>query len=128
MKNQRHFLKCDICGNVVGMIDDMKANMVCCGQAMRTMTPNTVDASQEKHIPVARREGDNLIVNVGSALHPMTEEHHIDFIYIETENGGKRRCLKVGQEPTIKVCYCDDKPVAVYAYCNLHGMWKTEIE
>jgi len=126
MKNQRHFLKCDICGNVVGMIDDMKANMVCCGQGMRTMTPNTVDASQEKHIPVARREGDNLIVDVGSAPHPMTEEHHISWIAVASGPLTQRLILEKTGQPWASFCVSGDT-ITIYSYCNLHGLWAADV-
>ena len=134
--NQKFFI-CNHCGNMVGLIDDKGVPIMCCGEEMMLLEPNTVDAAHEKHIPVVRKAeecvcgctcGNALIVEVGSTPHPMTDEHNISFIFIETENGGKRRCLKVGQEPIIKVCCCDDKPVAVYAYCNLHGLWKAEVE
>ena len=132
--NQKFFI-CKHCGNLIGLIDNKRVPIVCCGEKMTQLVPNTADAAHEKHIPVVKQAqkcdcgcGCAMTVQVGSAAHPMTAEHNINFIYIETENGGKRRCLKVGQEPVIKVCCCDDKPVAVYAYCNLHGLWKTEMK
>ena len=79
-----------------------------------------------KHVPVVTRLDDCRIkVEVGSVAHPMTPEHHIAFIYVETENGGIRVNLK--DKPETVVCVCTDKPVAVYEYCNLHGLWKTEL-
>jgi superoxide reductase len=93
---------------------------------MVELVANTVDASQEKHVPVVTRVDDCRIkVEVGSVPHPMTEEHHIAFIYVETENGGVQISLK--DKPEAVFCTCNDKPVAVYEYCNLHGLWKTEL-
>jgi superoxide reductase len=93
---------------------------------MKELTVNTVDASVEKHLPVVTRLDDNRIkVEVGSVAHPMLPEHHIVFIYVETERGGIRVNLK--DKPEAVVCTCVDKPIAVYEYCNLHGLWKTTL-
>ena len=93
---------------------------------MEELIPNTVDASGEKHVPVATLlEGGLLNVKVGSVAHPMEEAHHIAFIYVETENGGIRIDLK--DKPEAVVSLGDEKAVAVYEYCNLHGLWKTEL-
>ena len=120
------FFKCEHCGNVIQKVVDSKVPVVCCGEKMVELVPNTVDASQEKHVPVVTRVDDCRIkVEVGSVPHPMTEEHHIAFIYVETENGGVQISLK--DKPEAVFCTCNDKPVAVYEYCNLHGLWKTEL-
>ena len=100
--------------------------MFCCGQKMEELVPNTVEASGEKHIPVVADLGDGrLKIEVGSVHHPMLEEHHIAFVYVETENGGIRVNLK--DEPVAEVYVGNTKPVAVYEYCNLHGLWKVEL-
>ena len=120
------FYKCNHCGNVIEKVVDSKVPVVCCGEKMQELIPNTVDASGEKHVPVVTLLDDCRIkVEVGSVAHPMTPEHHISFIYVETENGGIRVNLK--DKPEAVVCVCHDKPVAVYEYCNLHGLWKTEL-
>ena len=120
------FYKCNHCGNVIEKVVDSKVPVVCCGEKMEELIPNTVDASNEKHVPVVTRLDDSRIkVEVGSVAHPMTPEHHISFIYVETENGGIRVNLK--DKPEAVVCICTDKPIAVYEYCNLHGLWKTEL-
>ena len=120
------FYKCNHCGNVVEKVVDSKVPVVCCGEKMVELIPNTVDASNEKHVPVVTRLDDYRIkVEVGSVAHPMTPEHHIAFIYVETENGGIRVNLK--DKPEAVVCVCTEKPIAVYEYCNLHGLWKTEL-
>ena len=95
---------------------------------MQELTVNTVDASVEKHMPVVTRVDDcHIKVEGGSVAHPMTEEHHIAFIYVETENGGMRINLPHTGKPEAVFCTCADKPVAVYEYCNLHGVWKVEL-
>jgi len=102
--------------------------MICCGEKMQELVPNTVEASAEKHLPAVEVSGDKISVRVGSVLHPMEKEHHITFVYLETGNGGQRKILKPGQEPKTSFALSDDKALAVYAYCNLHGLWKTEIK
>ena len=119
------FYVCDICGQTVAMVEETGADLICCGEKMRLMTPNTVDASIEKHVPVVEYEDDKIIVTVGSLLHPMTDAHYIKWIAIQTQNGNQRKQLKPNDEP--KVCFntCpNDRLIAVYAYCNLHGLWK----
>ena len=120
------FYRCRHCGNVIMKVVDSKVPVVCCGEQMQELIPNTVDASGEKHVPVVTRPDDCTIeVRVGSLAHPMVPEHHIAFIYVETENGGIR--VDLTDEPNARICVCKDKPVAVYEYCNLHGLWKTEL-
>lgn len=121
------FFICRRCGNLIGMVQDAGIPIVCCGEKMEALVANTVEASGEKHVPVATVEGDTVKVNVGSVDHPMIPEHLIEWIYLETENGGQRKVLKAGDKPNVSFCLGGDKAVAVYAYCNLHGLWKTEI-
>jgi len=127
MKGNQKFYICKHCGNMVGFIDNKGVPVVCCGEKMSELVANTVEASAEKHLPAVTISGSSINVQVGSVLHPMEEAHHIAFVYVETECGGQRKCLEVGAEPSLDFCFTDDKPVAVYAYCNLHGLWKTEI-
>ena len=121
------FYICRHCGNLIGMIHDAGVPMACCGQKMEALVPNTVDASEEKHLPVVYVEDGAIHVNVGSVDHPMLPEHYIEWIYVQTENGGHRIGLKPGDSPEACVCLCEDKAVAAYAYCNLHGLWMTEL-
>ena len=109
------------------MIENHDIPLSCCGSAMKELVANTVEASTEKHLPDVTVLGNTVHVSVGSVLHPMEEAHHIKFIYVETERGGQRKSLKVGEEPKASFCFTDDKPIAVYEYCNLHGLWKTEL-
>ena len=126
MKETKFYI-CEHCGNIVGMIHNSGVNPVCCGQKMTALEAGTVEASREKHIPVVTVEGNEVKVAVGSVLHPMSEEHSIMWVYLETDRGGQRKTLKAGDEPTVTFALSDERPVAVYAYCNLHGLWKTEI-
>lgn len=121
------FYKCRHCGNVIEKLVDSKVKVVCCGEEMEELVPNTVDASGEKHVPVVScLEECKMKVTVGSVLHPMEDAHHIVFIYVETENGGMRVNLK--DKPEALFCVKNGKPVAVYEYCNLHGLWKTDVK
>ena len=127
MKETRFFV-CKHCGNFVGFIENKGPALVCCGEKMEGLVPNTTEASGEKHLPEVSVCGDRVDVKVGSVAHPMEEAHHITFIYLETEYGGQKKALKPGQEPKHSFCLTDDKPVAAYEYCNLHGLWKTEVK
>ena len=121
------FYRCRHCGNVIIKFVDSGVPVVCCGEQMEELIPNTVDASNEKHVPVVKMtENGKIKVEVGSIPHPMTPEHHIVFIYVEMENGGIRIDLK--EEPEAEICACNGKVTAVFEYCNLHGLWKTEIK
>ncbi len=121
------FFRCEQCGNLVGMIFASGVNMVCCGEDMTELVPNTVDAAVEKHVPVVSQTGDVVMVEVGSTPHPMEAEHYIQWIYLETKKGGQRKNLNPGDEPKAMFTLNDDELVAVYEYCNLHGLWKTEV-
>jgi len=127
MKSKQRFFICKHCGNMIGALVNKGGPLSCCGEKMTELVPNTVEASTEKHLPVVTVSGSNVSVAVGSAAHPMEEAHHIEFVYIETERGGQRKQLKVGEKPAVEFSLKDDKPVAVFAYCNLHGLWRTEV-
>ena len=120
------FFKCNHCGNVIVKVVDAGVPVMCCGEKMVELVPNTVDASGEKHLPVVTVLDNNSIkIEVGSVHHPMLPEHHISFVYVETENGGIQVNLK--NKPEAVVYLGEEKAVAVYEYCNLHGLWKTEL-
>jgi superoxide reductase len=126
MNNQK-FFRCKHCGNFIGLINNAGVPMVCCGEEMVELVPNTVEASQEKHIPFVTLEGNTMTVQIGSVLHPSTEEHYIDFIYVQTEHGGQRKSIKPGDNPIAVFKFVDDKPLEVFAYCNLHGLWSVKV-
>ena len=121
------FYVCPTCGQVVEKVTDKGIPVVCCGKPMEELTANTTDASQEKHVPVVTAEGDTVKVTVGSVAHPMEPEHYIEWIYLKTENGGQRKALKPGEAPEVVFALGGEKAVAVYAYCNLHGLWMAEV-
>lgn len=119
------FYICRHCGNVMAYVEHKGPKVVCCGEEMQRLEPNTVDASQEKHVPVLKADGNQVTVTVGSAPHPMTEEHHIAWIALQTDQGNQRKALAhTGEAKAVFALAEGDKAVAVYAYCNLHGLWK----
>ena len=122
------FYICRHCGNLIGLIHDAGVPMMCCGQKMDEIVPGTTDAAQEKHVPVISVDGNTVTVEVGSVEHPMLEEHYIQWIYLQTENGGQRISLHPNEAPEATFSIEHDAPVAVFEYCNLHGLWKKEIQ
>lgn len=128
MKEQQKFYICKHCGNIVGFIHSSGAPVVCCGEKMSELVPNTTDASNEKHVPVIKIDGSKVRIEIGSVPHPMSEEHHISWVYLQTEKGGQRKSLSPDDEPAVEFSITDDdKLVAAFAYCNLHGLWKAEV-
>lgn len=125
---ERKFFYCKHCGNIVGMIFDSKAPLTCCGEIMQELVPNTVDAAVEKHVPVIKVDGNLVHVEVGSTAHPMIDAHYIEWIYLKTTKGGQRKILHPNDAPSVAFALTgDDKPVAAYAYCNLHGLWMKKL-
>ena len=119
------FYYCKHCGNVIAYTVDSGVKVVCCGDEMQELIAGTVDASKEKHIPVISREGNVVTVKVGSVAHPMTKEHHIAWIALETRHGNQRVELDPLGQPEAKFALLEgDEVVAAYEYCNLHGLWK----
>lgn len=140
-----HFFKCRHCGNVVMKFVDSGIVPHCCGSEMEELKPQMQESGREKHLPVAsyaesddvRATGEtsgespirctDMIVRVGSTPHPMTTEHYIEFIFLETLEGGQM--VKIGPtgHPEARFCICNCTPVAAYAYCNIHGLWATPL-
>lgn len=124
---EQKFLRCSRCGNIVAVVHETKVPVMCCGQKMEQIIPGTVEASLEKHIPVYEVVGNKVIVTVGSVEHPMIDAHYIEWVSIQTKYGNQRKQLKPNQEPKVCFALCEgDEVEAVYAYCNLHGLWKAE--
>lgn len=121
------FLICEHCKNMVGMINDAGVPIICCGEPMKELIPDSVDAAQEKHVPEVTIKGDEVHVQIGSVIHPMVDEHYIQWVYLATEKGGQRKAFAPGDEPKAVFKVVDDKPLAVYEYCNIHGLWKKDI-
>ena len=126
MKNIKFYV-CPHCGNIVEMVHDAGVNPVCCGQKMKELIPGSVDASAEKHVPAVKVQGGIVEVNVGSVDHPMVDVHWIEWVELVSDKGIQRKYLNPGEAPNVKFILGDEKPLAVYAYCNLHGLWKAEI-
>lgn len=121
------FYVCPHCGNVVEMVHDAGVTPHCCGQKMDLLVPNTVEASGEKHLPQVQLDGQTITVRVGSVEHPMAQEHWIQWVQLQTRSGVQRKYLEPGQVPQAVFQLNGEKPLAVYAYCNLHGLWKQEL-
>ena len=126
MSNTKFYI-CEKCGNLVEKIEDSGVPMMCCGQKMTPIEAGVVEASREKHIPVATVEGNSVKVSVGSVEHPMSEEHSILWVELKTDRGVQRKNLVVGEPPVMVFALADEKPLEVYAYCNLHGLWKSAL-
>lgn len=121
------FYLCEHCKNLVEMIHDSGVPMICCGQKLTELIPNTTDAAGEKHVPVLTVEGNKAMVAVGAVEHPMLDVHYIEWIVVETCCGVYRANLKPGDAPKAEFTLREGEAVkAAYAYCNLHGLWMTE--
>ena len=119
------FMKCKHCGNIVAFVDEKQPKIICCGEPMQELVPNTTDAAQEKHVPVVKVEGTHVTVTVGSVAHPMVEDHWIEWIVLETKTGNQRKVLQPGQEPKAEFEMVEgDSVVATLASCNKHGLWQ----
>ncbi len=123
MNKSHKFLICKKCGNIAVLVVDSGVTPFCCGEEMSILVPNTTDGALEKHVPFITVENGVMTVQVGEVLHPMLPEHFIAFVYVKTENGGQRKAFEIGESPIAKFTFIDDKPVSVYAYCNIHGLW-----
>ena len=122
---EQKFFKCGICGNIIAKVKDSGVPVMCCGKPMAEIIAGEVEASKEKHIPTYEVDGNKVIVNVGSVAHPMGEDHLIEWVSIQTKQGNQRKLLKANGEPKVCFSICEgDSVEAVYAYCNLHGLWK----
>ncbi len=119
------FYKCSHCGNIIAFVKDSGVPVICCGEKMTELVPGTVDASHEKHVPVYTLDGSTVHVKVGAAEHPMLPEHFIEWISLQTKQGNQRKELCPNGKPEACFALCEgDEVEAVYAYCNLHGLWK----
>lgn len=114
--------RCEHCGNIAFKLVDSGVPMVCCGEKMQVLVPNTTDGAVEKHVPQVTRNGNAVSIQVGSTIHPMQEEHYIQLIAAVSENRVSFQLPKPGDAPVMQVE--SDKPVTAYEYCNLHGFWQ----
>ncbi len=127
MTEKLQVYKCDICGNIVLVMHSGVGQLVCCGQPMRLMEEKSEESGYEKHLPVVERVEGEVRVKIGSIPHPMEENHYIEWIEIETEEGVMVRFLKPGDEPEA-IFKADERVLKVRDYCNLHGLWMSRVE
>ena len=119
------FYRCKHCGQIIAVVKETGVPVICCGEKMEEIIPGTTDAAVEKHVPVYEVKDGIVTVTVGSVAHPMAEEHYIEWIALQTKSGNQRKTLKPGDEPKACFAICEgDEVEAVYAYCNLHSLWK----
>lgn len=122
---EQKFYICEHCGKIIAVVKESGVSVMCCGQKMKELIPGTTDAAVEKHVPVYTVENNIVKVKVGEVEHPMLPEHYIEWVAIRTKQGNQMKALKPGDKPEICFAICDsDEVEAVYAYCNLHGLWK----
>ena len=128
MYNQLKFYKCELCGKVVEMLTDPTVPTICCAKEMYRLIPNKNDGAVEKHVPVVTIDGNKVHVEIGPVLHPMTDEHSIEWIILQTDKTVYRKNLKPYQKPIADFLLTEnEKPLTVFAYCNLHSLWETEL-
>ena len=121
------FYKCKHCGKIIAIVNERKVPTICCGEPMSEMAPNTSDGAFEKHIPVYEVKDNIVTVTVGEVIHPMMENHYIEWIAIETNFGNQRKVLKPGEEPKAKFALLEgEKVIRVVEHCNLHGLYATK--
>ena len=122
------FYRCETCGQIIAIVKKTPVPVMCCGKPMKELVPGAVDGALEKHVPFVKVEGNLVKVQIGEVIHPMLAEHYIQFIAIETKTGFQIKNLKAGDEPVAEfVLAAGDEAVAVYEYCNLHGLWVKEL-
>jgi superoxide reductase len=125
MTQKNQIYKCEVCGNIVEVLHEGSGELVCCGQPMKLMEENTVDAATEKHVPVIEKTDKGVKVKVGSVEHPMEAEHYIEWIEVIVEGKVYRQDLSPGQKPEAEFCV-EGENIVAREYCNLHGLWKSE--
>lgn len=118
------FYRCLHCGAIVAKLNEVGPKPVCCGEPMMELKAGATEAATEKHIPVIAKEGNLVTAVVGSVLHPMAEDHYIEWLYFDTTKGGTFRFLKPGDEPKATILLEEGEELkGVYSYCNKHGLW-----
>jgi len=124
---EQRYLRCKKCSNIIALVRKDEKDIICCGEPMVEIIPGEVNAAKEKHVPVYSKEGSKVTVSVGDVAHPMQDDHYIQWISIQTKAGNQRKALKPGDMPKTEFLIDErDEIEAVYAYCNLHGLWKNQ--
>ena len=123
MADKLQVYKCNACGNIVEVLHGGEGELVCCGEPMKLMKENTVDAAKEKHVPVIEKTEGGVKVKVGSVAHPMEDKHYIEWIEIIADGEAYRQFLNPGGAPEATFCI-EAQSITAREYCNLHGLWK----
>ena len=126
---EKKYYVCEVCGNIVEKVHDSGNELMCCMRTMQELEAGTTDGKVEYHIPVCKLKHNELKVKIGKEPHPMEDKHYIQWVSVITDKGEMRKYLKPGDEPEVCFHLCDDEKVCeIYAYCNLHKLWKLKIE
>ncbi len=123
MADRLEIYKCEACGNIIEVLHSGEGELICCGAPMILMQENTVDAAQEKHVPVIEKVAAGIKVKVGEVPHPMEEKHYIEWIEVVADGQAYRQFLNPGQAPEATF-YIEAEKITAREYCNLHGHWK----
>lgn len=128
MAKMNEIYRCDLCGNIVELLHVGAGELVCCGQPMVVLAEKTADEGQEKHLPVVEKVDGDTRIKIGATPHPMEEKHYIEWVEVKTRQGkiGKK-FLVPGDETQIDFHTREDV-IEVRSYCNIHGLWKTEVK
>ncbi len=124
MTQRLQIYKCEICGNIVEVLHEGQGELVCCGEPMKLMVENTVDAAKEKHIPVIEKTAEGIKVKIGSVAHPMEDKHFIEWIELIVDGKAYRQFLKPGDKPEA-VFKIEGNNITARELCNIHGLWKS---
>ena len=123
MTKKLQIYKCEVCGNIVEVLHEGMGELVCCGQPMKLLVENIVDASKEKHVPVVEKFAGGFTIKVGSVAHPMEEKHYIEWIEVIADGKAYRQFLKPGETPVATFNITAQK-IEAREHCNIHGLWK----
>jgi superoxide reductase len=126
MAKFQQYYKCALCGNIVEVVHEGGGELVCCGQPMNMLNANSVEASNEKHIPIIEKTDNGVIVKVGSVDHPMEDKHYIEWIEVINGTYSQKKYLKPGDKPQAEFFVPFSEKLIVRSYCNLHGLWKNK--
>ena len=126
MTQLRELYRCEVCGNIVEVVNEGATSLVCCGEPMIKLEAKTEDQGREKHVPVVEETDSGFKVKVGSIKHPMEDKHYIKFIEILLKDRIMRKELKPGQAPEVKYCATKSDVMEVREFCSIHGLWKNK--
>ena len=130
VQNLNEIWVCPVCGNRIEVVTVGGGPLICCGQAMHLEVANTDDtAVTEKHVPVIEKVADGYLVKIGSTPHPMSADHHIE--WIELMIGDRvvdRYQLQPNEAPEalFRVTIPEGEKVWAREYCNLHHLWSNQ--